>query len=149
VYVAGCTEFCTDGQVLTIDAGSGHVRARYPLKSTPSGMAISPDGRTLWVANGREASVSVVDLPSGQIGTIRVEPQPMGVAADAQGRRVYVASFGSSVVVVLDARTRAVLGTIRVGQTPRALAVSPDGHDLWVTHSTRVVTLVDLARIGL
>ncbi|HEY2386344.1 MAG TPA: YncE family protein [Candidatus Binatia bacterium] len=149
VYVGGCTQFCTDGQVLTIDAASGHVGARYQLTSTPSGMAISPSGRELWVANGREASVSVIDLASGDVATVPVDPQPMGVAVDPQGRRVYVASFGASVVVVLDAQSRAVVGTIQVGQGPRALAVSPDGHDLWVTHSSRVVTLVDLARVGL
>jgi YVTN family beta-propeller protein len=149
VYVAGCTQSCTDGQVLTIDAASGQLGPRYRLKSTPSGMAIAPDGRELWVANGREASVSVIDLASGSISTTAVDAQPIGVALDPAGRRVYVASFGTSVVVVLDARTRAVVGTIAVGQGPRALAVSPDGHDLWVTHSSRVCTIVDLARVGL
>jgi len=149
VYVAGCTQSCTDGQVLTIDAASGQLGTRYRLKSTPSGMAISPSGNELWVANGREASVSVIDLASGNISTTAVDPQPIGVAFDPGGRRVYVASFGTSVIVVLDARTRAVVGTIAVGKGPRALAVSPDGHDLWVTHSSRVCTIVDLARVGL
>lgn len=149
VYVAGCPEFCTAGQVLTIDAASGQLGTRYRLKNTPSGMAISPSGSELWVANGRDASVSVIDLASGNISTTAVDAEPIGVAFDPGGRRVYVASFGTSVIVVLDAQTRAVVGTIAVGQGPRAVAVSPDGHDLWVTHSSRVCTIVDLARVGL
>ncbi len=91
----------------------------------------------------------MIDLAGGHVTTTAVDPQPIGIALDPHGRRVYVASFATSVVTVLDARSRAVIGTIAVGERPRALAVSGDGRYLWVAHSSPVCTIVDLARVGL
>ena len=56
---------------------------------------------------------------------------PSAVVANA--RQVWVANRGEGTVSVLDAATRAVTGSARVGDAPSALALSADGARLYVT----------------
>src|SRR2546429_402172 len=49
--------------------------------------------------------------------------------------RVFVTNEKSDDVTVIDAATRAVVGTIPVGKRPRGVAVSPDGRRVYVTNS--------------
>src|SRR5213593_4473856 len=49
--------------------------------------------------------------------------------------RVFVTNEKSDNVTVIDAATRAVVGTIRVGKRPRGVVVSPDGRRVYVTNS--------------
>src|SRR5207247_10126989 len=49
--------------------------------------------------------------------------------------RVFVTNEKSDDVTVIDAATRAVVGTIRVGKRPRGVVVSPDGRRVYVTNS--------------
>jgi YVTN family beta-propeller protein len=38
------------GQLAGIDAGTNQVATRLQLRHPPTGLAITPDGRTVWVA---------------------------------------------------------------------------------------------------
>src|SRR5256885_11491742 len=49
--------------------------------------------------------------------------------------RVFVTNEKSDDVTVIDAATRAVVGTIKVGKRPRGVAVSPDGRKVYVSNS--------------
>src|SRR2546427_5047362 len=49
--------------------------------------------------------------------------------------RVFVTNEKSDDVTVIDAATRTVVGTIRVGKRPRGVAVSPDGRRGYVSNS--------------
>src|SRR5947208_13029315 len=49
--------------------------------------------------------------------------------------RVFVTNEKSDDVTVIDAATRAVVGTIKVGKRPRGVAVSPDGRTVYVSNS--------------
>ena len=51
------------------------------MGKSPSGAALSPDGKMLYVANSGDASVSVVDLTSNKVSaTIKVEAAPTDIA---------------------------------------------------------------------
>jgi YVTN family beta-propeller protein len=57
------------------------VIATIPAGKRPWNMAITPDGKKLYVANGRSNSVSVIDTASNKrIGDISVGQLPWGVA---------------------------------------------------------------------
>src|SRR2546426_11415032 len=49
--------------------------------------------------------------------------------------RVFVTNEKSDDVTVIDAATRAVVGTIKVGKRPRGVTVSPDGRKVYVSNS--------------
>ena len=55
--------------------------------------------------------------------------------SSTSGARVYVANYSSNDVSVINAVTNDPIGTISVGTTPHAIAVSPDGSRAYVANS--------------
>jgi len=69
-----------DGTVSVIDTANDTVIATVPVGRRPWNMAITPDGRKLYVANGRSNSVSVIDTETNQkLTDITVGELPWGV----------------------------------------------------------------------
>lgn len=71
-------------------------------------LAVSPDGRQVYVANNRSGSVSVVDVGSGAVvgSPIAVGKGSLGVAVSPDGRRLYVANSGDKTLSVIDTGLR-------------------------------------------
>ena len=66
---------------------------------------------------------------------------------DAQRQRIYIANSGLNRVEVFDIRTRTLLAPIKVGQLPRALALSLDNSLLYVANSGgESITVIDIDR---
>lgn len=93
---------------------------------------------TLYVALRGAAEVVAFSRDSGEeLARIPVGRQPSGLAARADGDRIYVACAGSHVVQVIDGATRTVLDTITLthGARPTHLVLSPDERTLYVAAS--------------
>ncbi len=147
IWVVGCRLTCIDGTLLAIDPTTYRVSRRIALAAAPSGgLVVTPDGRRAYIANGREATVSSVDLATGTVTDISVGPEPVGIAIAADGRRVFVTSFQNGTLAVIATATDAVVATLPVGKMPRAVAVSADGTRAYVTHSSFVLSIVDVSR---
>jgi YVTN family beta-propeller protein len=77
--------------------------------SSPSGVAVSPDGSKVYVTNGGFNTVSVIDTVTNTvIATIPVGLFPLGVAVSPDGSKVYVTNGGFNSVSVIDTATDAV-----------------------------------------
>ncbi len=105
--------------------------------SGPSGIAVSPDGTRLYVANrpqyGRRAgTLSVIDLTERRvIAIIPVGVAPLGVAVNPTGERVFVANEGSFSLSVIDATTNKPFIDLNVPNLaanpyPRGVATHPN-----------------------
>jgi len=69
-----------DGTVSAVDTESHEILAAIPVGKRPWNMAITPDGRKLYVANGRSNSVSVIDAVDLKvISEVKVGEMPWGV----------------------------------------------------------------------
>jgi YVTN family beta-propeller protein len=116
----------------------------------PAGLALSRDGRTMYVAENLADSLAVVDLASGQVvQRVATGHYPYAVVVSPDGI-VYVSDWGgwdlSTFAADGEGRLRAT-GTIRVGRHPSALLLNPRGNRIFVaTASTDRVVSVDLAR---
>ncbi|HZE07939.1 MAG TPA: hypothetical protein VE110_04205, partial [Gemmatimonadaceae bacterium] len=67
--------------VSVIDATRNAVVASIPVGRRPWGVAISPDGRTVYTADGLSDTMSVIDARTRKVvSTVRVGRQPWGVA---------------------------------------------------------------------
>ncbi|WP_406381587.1 YncE family protein [Streptomyces sp. NBC_01618] len=61
--------------------------------SSPTGVGLSPDGRSLYVTNGSSNTVSVIDTRTNRVAaTIPVGKSPVSVALSRNGGRAYVAN---------------------------------------------------------
>jgi DNA-binding beta-propeller fold protein YncE len=97
------------------------------------GLAISPDGRTAYVAFSNDDAVIEVDLSSGAMGAYDVSSfGPMLVSGKAlltpDGRNLYVSDDGTQNILSIDAAGKRVRGV---------LAIPPSGYDCLGRRSTR------------
>jgi YVTN family beta-propeller protein len=82
---------------VVIDGASNTVVAHIGVGTSPSGVAVSPDGRSVYVVNASDHanSVSVVDTSEGRaVDTIGVGREPLGVAFHPNGPTAYVTNTG-------------------------------------------------------
>jgi YVTN family beta-propeller protein len=113
-----------------IDAASNTVTATF-LTGTPYpvGLAVSPDGKTLYVSSGVSGFsipevVSVIDTTTDTVTTtIPVGTSPTGVGVTPDGSNVLVANSDDNTVSVIDTKTNTVIATIPVGNTPEAFGI--------------------------
>ena len=71
------------GALLEVDADTARITRTIPkVGQRPWGLALSPDGRKAYTANGPGGDVSIVDLDSGQVeGRVKVGGSPWGIVA--------------------------------------------------------------------
>jgi YVTN family beta-propeller protein len=111
-------------------------------------VAVSPDGRYLYTADGGSNRVSVLDARAKRpVASVPVGTQPLSVAVAPDGTTVYAANSGSGDVSVIDTRSKRVVRSIPTGRFTTGVAVTPDGASLYVTGELSGVTVVD-ARDG-
>jgi DNA-binding beta-propeller fold protein YncE len=112
-----------------------------------AGLAISPDGRTLYAAHVFGESLAAVDVETGEVRARATLPaEAYGTLVSPDGRTVFVSVWGASRVALFEPVTLRPLGEIAVGEHPNAMALSRDGARLFVAcASTNAVWVVDLA----
>ena len=101
------------------------------------GVAVAPDGETVYVTHLAEKDYVSVIQPSTNpifvIETIPVGDEPLSVAFTPDGTTAYVTNRFDDDVSVIDVASAAVTGTIPVGDQPRSVAFTPDGATAYVT----------------
>jgi YVTN family beta-propeller protein len=100
------------------------------------GLAVSPDGKTLYIANVAGDSVFSIDVTTGAIGVERKlegYDRPGAVTVAPDGKTVYVALWGRSSVLALDPATLETRATFPSGSHPNALLLTQDGARLFVS----------------
>ncbi|WP_424356569.1 hypothetical protein [Methanocella sp. MCL-LM] len=87
-----------------------------------------------YVTNTNSNTVSVIDLNSNTVSTnITVGTQPIGVATNPGGTRIYVSNSMDHTISVIDPGTNTVIHTISLGWSgPRTIVMNGDGTKLYV-----------------
>jgi YVTN family beta-propeller protein len=119
----------------------------------PFGVAITPDGAHVYVANYSDNTVSVIATATNTVfgGPIPVGNGPWGVAITPDGAHVYVTNQNDNNVSVIDTATNTVVGMpIPVGGGPFGITASPDGAHVYVANGDGTVSRIDTAtnRVG-
>ena len=110
--------------------------AKGPVKrhGCPShGIALTPDGRELWLADGANNALHIFDtttMPPRQAATIKLRDQPGWITFSIDGTRVY-----PSTGEVIDTKTRKIVGTLtdekgRAVQSEKLLEVDFSGSNV-------------------
>lgn len=106
------------------------------LNLYPAGLAITPDGHKLVVADQLGDAVSVIDTATGTVTTTPAGHRPLSVTLSKDGRTAYVLNQGASDVSVVDVAgtAPAVVKTLPVGLHPNKSVLSGDGNTLYVAN---------------
>lgn len=126
---------------------------RLATGPSPRGVALTADGRQLYVANWGSDFISVFDLSvSKKIADISVGSRPWEIALSPDNRFAYVSLPGPDSVAVVDTRTRRKVAEIKTGYSPRDLVVSPDGRFIYVVNEglqgvSSTISVVDAASL--
>ena len=113
--------------------------ADAPKKSTseplsPTALAASPDGKTLFIACGAADRLLVFDLATRRVkNSVKVPDSPTGLVLSADGKMLFVtcAAPESQICVVNTVRAR-VNDRFPAGHTAMSPVLSPDGKTLFV-----------------
>ena len=113
-----------------------------PAGDTPEGIAVSPDGETLWVADRDNALLYAFDTRSFErLAEISVGQFPIRVAISPDGERVVTSNYAGGSLTLVDADSRSVERTIivsgSVGAAQVTILFSADGETLYVAETGR------------
>jgi DNA-binding beta-propeller fold protein YncE len=94
-----------------------------PHHDAPGGLAISPDGKTVFIALDDKDEIAEADVASlAVMRRARIPGGPFGLAFDATGQRLFVACSRQDRVAVLDVRELKEQASIEVGIRPTDIA---------------------------
>jgi YVTN family beta-propeller protein len=141
-YVSG------SGTVSVIDTSSNSVIDTITNNAagsgTSTGIAVSRDGKLVYVDDWASGIVSVIDTTTNSLtGVINVGGMPYGVVFSPDGSHAYVAN-ATGAVSVINTSSNSIIDTISVGGEAVGVAISPDGSRVYVSHDkSNTVTVID------
>ena len=134
-------------EVLALDVQRGTVLRRIQVGSSPQGLALSPDGNTLYVANQFSPVLTVIDVPSlATIGAIPVSYYAQDLVVSGDGNTIFVTNRWLDAVeeIRLTRRDTGVLGfTIPVGTNPRDIVIGPGGQIFVGSVASTSISMID------
>ncbi len=95
------------------------------LQGAPAhGLAVSPDGKTLWSTSKVYSHVYIHSLPDlNEIGRVFVGQHPEWITFTPDGKRAYIGAAGDNVTYAVDAVQMKTIAKIGVGQVPKRIAM--------------------------
>jgi YVTN family beta-propeller protein len=126
------------GKTITVlDLKDGKVAATWDLGeyTQPHGIAVSRDGKSVWVTVEGAQAVLELDAASGKIKKVWKTGQKVShmVVATPDEKKLYVANIGSGSATVID-RAGDAVKSVTTGEGAEGIDVSPDGKEVWVTN---------------
>ena len=134
-----------NGELIAIDPVTRTVTWRVPLRGAPNHIAVSPDGRRVYITIVSGSWTTVVDpAKRAVVDSVEVGTGPHDIEVSRDGKRVYVGLIRGTDVTVFDADTKKVIRKIPFSENVRPIALSHDETQLFVQLSrTHAVMVVD------
>lgn len=108
-------------------------------------VAVTPDGKFLYVTNYVANTVSVVNLLSNTVvAVIPVSAYPFGITISRDGTKAYVGYTFNKYLSVISTINNTITNTINLSSPAQYVAISPDGSKLYAPAGTNL-TVIDPA----
>ncbi len=126
--------------ISVIDTKELKETARVPVKDGWLGVALSPNGETVWVGGGQQGTVIELSFRDGTLTekrTLAVSKEPKtfigDVALSPDGRSLYATRLYHDSVARLDLESGRVVETIPTSRRPYRVVFHPDGRSFLVS----------------
>ncbi len=131
--------FTTDianSQVLVVTP-TGQITRRISVPSQPRSLALSLDGKTLYVTSMGVGQLTAIDIASETIArSIELDVGgTFAIALSPDGRKIYLTAHDDNALVIVDAERGTFRKKLAIGRNPRAISFSPDGTQAYITSS--------------
>ena len=114
------------GTIFVIDTASNTFSSSIQVGGVLSGIAISPDGGSAYVADVQSSTIAILETATGMLrGTIAVSPEPTAITFSPDGSFALVADTSSNAISVIDTTANMVTATIDVGLYPTDIVILP------------------------
>jgi YVTN family beta-propeller protein len=137
------------GEVAVVDTDSFKVQETVKVGPDPTRLAITPDGRYLWVGNDApatdESGVTVVDVETLKaVATLTTGAGHHEIAFSPDSRHAFVSNRNAGTVAVVDVAEKRKVKDVATGPMPIALAYSPLAKALYVADGKEgAVSVID------
>jgi YVTN family beta-propeller protein len=124
------------------------ILAAEPEPLSPTALAVSPDGKVLYVACATANRVVCFDTANQtNLNSIPMPESPMGLTLSSDGSELFVTCAApESKVCVVDTAKAAIVKTISAGHTAMDPVLAPDGKTLYVCNRfNNDIGVIDLA----
>ena len=119
--------------IAVVDLAERKVLKKIQVGSDPEQLAVSADGKRLYVSNEDVGTASVVEIASGKVEhIIPVSREPEGVGTTPDGKAFYVTCETEGEIYVVDAGTFKTITHFNVGGRPRSVDFLPDGSKAYI-----------------
>ena len=143
------------GHPTVMQVPPGASNDRGVLASVFMGVAISPDNKIVYVSGGQENKIYLFSIGSGaKLDSVDCsisetgQKSPDGYIGDMKldhdGRYLYAVDQMNFRLLVIDTRTKKVVGEAQTGRYPFGVALSSDGEKIYVTN----VGMFEYSKIG-
>ncbi len=106
-----------------------------PAPGVPHGIALSPDGSRLYIANLTLDRISIVDAVNDEFIEDIVLSQgtePMQTTMSPDGNFLYVSARGTGSLLVINTMTNNVIAEVSLGGGPMHISVTSDGNKIYI-----------------
>ena len=129
------------GTVLEVNPPTLTVVRRFSPGNRTQEVAVTKDGRELWIAN-EGGFVTVVTLATGASTNLLVGGQLWGLAISPDQQQVWVGSLNEGVVKVINRSAKTLGAPIAVGGRPRRIRFSPFGARAVVANEAGYISVI-------
>ena len=97
-----------------------------PPGSKPMDAEAAPDGKRIYISNGRGGTVVAIDPATDSIlGTVKVGQRPWGIALTPDGSKLYSANGLTNDLTVIDTAALKAEKSVPVGRLPWGVVIKP------------------------
>jgi YVTN family beta-propeller protein len=130
------TTYDANGPVYVASASAHAITSTIPVGQRDHGVAITPDGSRVLIANLASGTISVINTATNSvIDNITLGGFPTDIAITPDGAAAYVTDAFENVVRVVAIPSGSITAVVPVGAFPVGIATSPDNQSVYVANT--------------